>query len=76
MHPFDKWRDIFNLIRLQMTDEMPANILRQCIALFQKFLHAAFSEIAEAKVVLFLNCLDRLCFGNWQQQDIRFPGEL
>lgn len=51
MDEADEWSDILDLVRLQMTDKVPLDVLRQGVVFRHQFLHMAFAEDTLAAVV-------------------------
>ena len=60
----NKRGDIFYLVGLQMSNEMPADICRQYRLLTNQFLHIIFSEVALPQFIEGCEILHRFGFGD------------
>lgn len=62
MYERDVWRNIFHLVRLQMTDKMPLYVGRQSLVFGLQFLYAALAKYALALVISLLDECRRVEF--------------
>src|SRR5262249_14867321 len=74
MHRVETRAGLLGLVRLQMTDEMPADVRRAAaraerVDLRQRLLHLVLTEIDLAGRGGLAHVLDRKCFGNGDEAD-------
>ena len=60
--------NIFDLVALQMSDHVPADVGRELLHFIAQFLHFIFSEIADALPVDFMQHFQRFCFADSDQR--------
>ena len=63
---------LLDFVALELTNEVPANVVRECFGLRNQLLKSAFAKVPLSKIVQFPNNIDWLGLGNGDQRNARW----